>query len=348
VVDLRLPDREVRGHATLLTGAEERERVLNLFRAAYGPEQYARWYDRPSRVLRVDLDAVLRQSPPEVQYASWLESEFDNVAADYDRHILGNRMNRLLRDRSLAELRTVFADRRYLLEVGCGSGMETMTMLRLGHEVLAVDISEQMLAVVRAKATKDGCGERLRTVKLRARDLATLDRPAEFGPFDGAYSTYGALNCEPDLRPVATGFAGMLPVGGPLVLGIYNRWCLFELLGYSISWQYSRAFGRRRNPVRVGSSRFCIDVFAYSAHDIEVAFRPYFERVRLEGVPVLLPPSDLTAYAEQFSRHFDRLAAFDARVGRWFPFDRLGDHFLATYRRRPADASGFQLPRVAG
>jgi SAM-dependent methyltransferase len=335
VVDLRLPDRTVRGRTLLVTGPAERDRILALFRTAYGPEQFARWYDHPSRILRVDLDAAgAPDLPPDLQYASWLEAEFDNVADDYDRHITGNRMNRLLRDRSIAQLRRTFSGRRHLLEVGCGSGMETLTMLREGHEIVAVDISDRMLAVVRAKAAREGLSERLRTVKLRARDLATMAAQLGTGGLEGAYSTYGALNCEPDLRPVAEAFGALLPAGAPLVLGVYNRWCAFELVGYTLSWQGRRALGRRSNPVRVGASRFCIDVYAYSVADVEQLFRPAFERTRLEGVPVLLPPSDLTSYAERFSGHFDQLASLDAWAGEHWPWNNLGDHFLATYRRR--------------
>jgi SAM-dependent methyltransferase len=335
VAELRLPDRTVRGHASLITNADERAMAIDQFRTAYGTEQFARWYDHPARVLRVDLDAD-RSAPTSTDqtYGSWLTAEFDNIAEEYDHHITGNRMNRLLRDRSLAELHSVFADRPRLLEVGCGSGMETLQLLREGHEILAVDISDRMLAVVRAKAEKEGLAKQLRTVRLRARDLGDLS--SVIGPerFDGAYSTYGALNCEPDLRPPVEAFAHFLPEGAPLVVGIYNRWCLFELAGYTLSLQGHRALGRRLNPVRVGSSRFCIDVFAFSVRDFDRVLAPSFRRVRLEGVPVLLPPSDLTSYSERFARHFDQLAAIDARIGRHWPLNRLGDHFLATYRRR--------------
>jgi SAM-dependent methyltransferase len=335
VAQLRLPEGEVQGRTALVTGANEQRRILDLFRGAYGPEQFARWYDRPARILRVDLDPHAAAAlAPDSQYAAWLESEFDNVAEDYDHHITGNRMNRLLRDRSIAELRRSFAGRRHLLEVGCGSGMETMTMLQEGHEVLAVDISDRMLAVVRSKASREGVGERLRTVKLRARDLGRLPRETGGAAFDGAYSTYGALNCEPSLRPIADAFAELLLPDAPLIVGIYNRWCLFEIVGYTLTGQAGRALGRRTNPVRVGASRFCIDVFAYSVADVEAAFGDWFDRRRLEGVPVVLPPSDLTSYSERFSRRFDRLAAWDAWVGRQFPWNHLGDHFLATYRRR--------------
>ncbi|MCI4329259.1 MAG: methyltransferase domain-containing protein [Thermoplasmata archaeon] len=346
VAELHLPEGTVRGRATLVTEEKDRAQIVALFRTAYGAEQFARWYDHPARVLRLDLDpASFEQNLPDRTYGTWLEAEFDNIAEEYDHHILGNRMNRLLRDRSLAQLRTVFADRPHLLELGCGSGIETMSMLREGHEVLAVDVSERMLAVVRAKAEKEGMAGRLRTVRLRARDLACLSAVVGEEKFDGAYSTYGALNCEPDLRPPLDAFAKFLPPGAPLVLGIYNRWCLFELVGYSLSLQGNRAFGRRRNPVRVGTSRFCIDVYAFTVGDFDRLLVPSFERVRVEGVPALLPPSDLTSYSERFARHFDQLAALDARIGRHWPLNRLGDHFLATYRRR--DSTGPSEPRGA-
>ncbi|MCI4364368.1 MAG: class I SAM-dependent methyltransferase, partial [Thermoplasmata archaeon] len=241
-----------------------------------------------------------------------------------------------LRNRSLARLKPLFAGRDPLLEIGCGSGMETLPLLQLGHELTAVDISERMLEVVRKKALAAGVSERLRTVRSRARDLEGLVSQLGRGAFQGAYSTYGALNCEPDLRPVAKGLAQLLGPGAPLFLGVYNRWCLFELLGYSATLQFGRALGRRENPVPVGGSRFCVDIYAYSVSEVDAALSPYFIRRATEGVPVLLPPSDLVSYAERFSRHFDRLADWDARVGQRWPFQQLGDHFLGTYERTPA------------
>jgi SAM-dependent methyltransferase len=326
---------EVReGAIFLVADPPAREGILDLFRAKYGATLFARWYEKPARVLRVEL-APSGEAPdhPPV-YLDWLEAEFDNVADDYDRHITGNRMNVLLRDRSLRRLRPLFRGEGRLLEIGCGSGMETLHMLREGHSVVAVDISSRMLAVVREKARREGLAERLTTEKLRAVDLAQLLGRYGEGAFDGGYSTYGALNCEPDLRPVPPALARLIAPGGKFLAGVYNRWCLTELVGYSLSLQPRRAFGRRRNPIPVGASRFCIDVFAYSAWEFERLCHPYFRVESIEGVPVFLPPSDLTSYAEKFARHFDTLARWDAWMGRRWPLTGLGDHFLMTLERR--------------
>lgn len=334
VVDLRLPGAWLRGTPQLVTESGERERILDLFRKKYGPDRFARWYDHPARVLRISTGTAEGTGLTGPQrYYGWLTAEFDNVAEDYDRHILGNRMNRLLRDRSLAILKSRFAGRDRLLEIGCGSGMETLPLLRLGHHVVAVDISERMLAVVRRKAEGEGLGGQLTTRAFPARDL--LRAVDEFGEdsFDGAYSTYGALNCEPDLRPLPGLLHRLLKPRAPFVTAIYNRWCLFELLGYSFTLKFSRALGRRQNPIPVGASRFCVDVYAYSAQEIEKLFRPDFVLQSMSGVPVFLPPSDLTSYSERFARHFDRLSRLDGWVGARWPWNALGDHFLMTFAR---------------
>jgi len=321
------------GSAELLVDPTEKDRVLDRFRQKYGPRRYERWYGNPARVLRVRIGPGGAAPSGRDRYYDWLTSEFDNVADDYDRHILGNRINRLLRDRSLAVLRETFGPARFLLEIGCGSGMETLPLLREGHEILCVDISERMLDVVREKARREGLAGRLRTERLAAGSIARLLSDLGPGAFEGAYSTYGALNCEADLAPIPPALHGLLAPGARFVAGVYNRWCAFEVVGYSLTGQFGRAFGRAGRPVRVGSSRFCVDVFAHSPTTFERTFAPWFERERLVAVPLLLPPSDLVGYAEKFAGGFDRLDRWDRALSTHWPFRLLGDHFLMTLLR---------------
>jgi SAM-dependent methyltransferase len=349
VAHIRLPEGASVGRARLVTDARERDDTLALFREKYGPERFHRWYASPARVVRIDLDPAVSDEPPgPAHYYDWLEAEFDSIAGDYDHHILGNRINRLLRDRSLAWLGPHFESAHFLLDLGCGSGMETLPLLRAGHEILAVDLSEQMLEVVRTKARAEGLQEQLTTRRLAARELGALISERGTGSIDGAYSTYGALNCEPDLAPVASGLARLLPGGASFVAGVYNRWCGFEMLGYGLSGRPGRARARWRNPVLVGSSRFCVDVYAYSVPSFRRIFNASFESVRTEGVAVVLPPSDLAVYAEKFARHFDRLANIDRRVGLWWPWNLFGDHFLITLQRRAELPPPGERPRTFG
>jgi SAM-dependent methyltransferase len=333
VAELELPDGTARGAVSLIPPGPDRVRVLGKFEAKYGRQQYLRWYDHPARVLAVSLGRADPEGIPSDRYYRWLETEFDSVAADYDHHILDNRMNRLLRDRSMAVLLPTFAGARHLLEVGCGSGIETIQMLRAGHEITAVDISAEMLREVREKARREGLSERLVTVRANASALGGADGGLGKDRFDGAYSTYGAINCEPRLLPLRRFFAKALSPGARLVLGVYNRWCLFELVAYTLTGQWQRAIGRRGAPIPVGGSRFCVDVYAYSPGEVRRGFAPEFESRAVSAVPLFLPPSDLTGYAEKFARHFETLDEWDLRLGRVPALAGLGDHFLMTLHR---------------
>jgi SAM-dependent methyltransferase len=337
---VEISDERLRGAAELVVDPVERERVLDRFRLKYGLRRYERWYSHPARVIRIRLGPSLTPSDDESRYYGWLTAEFDNVADEYDQHILGNRINRLLRDRSLAQLRTTFGKSSRLLEIGCGSGMETLPLLADGHEVFCIDISERMLEVVRQKARREGVTERLRTERLAAASVSRLLAECGPGEFDGAYSTYGALNCEPDLAPIPPALHELLRPQARFVAGVYNRWCAFELLGYSLTGQFGRAFGRAGRPVRVGSSRFCVDIFAHSVPTFARTFAPWFQPERVAGVPVFLPPSDLVAYAEKFPDRFDRLAGWDRVLAARWPFRLMGDHFLMTLRRAERESAG--------
>jgi len=334
VARLRIDGQPAEGDVGLISDPGERERVLGLFRERYGERDFERWYSDPARVLRVTFDRSSDVPVRSDHYHGWLRAEFDNVAYDYDRHITGNRINRLLRDRSLVELRRAFRTAYRILEVGCGSGMETLPLLEEGHELVCVDISPRMLEVVSEKARRSGVLERLTTVPASAADLPALVETLGSEKFDGAYSTYGALNCEAELESVAAAVARLLRPEAPFVAGVYNRFCLVEMLGYGLTGQWSRALGRTLRPIPVGSSRFCVDVFAFSVPEFARKFDPWFRVERVQGVPVVLPPSDLVAYAELFGNGFERLARWDLAVGVRWPFRLLGDHFLMTLRRR--------------
>ncbi len=334
------------GEARLVLGPEDRGRVRELFRAKYAPGEFDRYYAGAARFMRIDLSGAAAEAEgAQARYRRWVAAEFDDLAPEYEGQIRGNRISRLLRERSLALLRPTFGEARRLLEIGCGSGVETLPMLLDGHEIVCVDLSTAMLEVVRRRARTAGVSERLETRTMAAGELGQLVRELGTASFDGAYSTYGALNCEEDLAPVARALAELLPEGRRFVAGAYNRWCLVELLGYGLTGQWGRALGRRRRPIAAGASRYGVDLFAVSPGDLFRSFAPAFRATALEAAPAILPPFDLVKYAEKFARHFATLSRWDARIARTRPFSYLGDHFLAVLERTGAPGTVASAPR---
>ncbi len=321
--------------AFLETDRSLRDSIIEEFRSKYGTVDFNHWFEKPGRLIRLQLAqnaSMARQD----NYFSWLESEFDSVSVEYDRHITGNSINMLLRERSLWLMGQTFHRGSSLLEIGCGSGMETIPMLREGHDIVALDISSSMLDIVRNKAKQEGLSSSLTTVKMRAGELHRLLETYSPGTFDGCYSTYGALNCEPTLKPIPETLHSLIGRDGKFVAGIFNKFCLAECLGYALSFRPGRALRRLRNPIKEGNSRFCVDVYSYTLATFSDLFACYFSPARVLGVPVLMPPSDLDSYVSKISGRFKLLNSLDLWfAGKW-PFYGLGDHFLISMSRRNA------------
>ena len=160
------------GVPELITSGRDRSIVLEKFIAKYGKNYVSKYFNSPGRFLR-----IVAGTQPEIggdNYYRWLEEEFDSVADDYDKHIFGNRVNVLLRNRSLSKIRKFSVKGQHILEIGCGTGAETLELLRDGREVFAIDISGRMLENIQRKARDEGLIESLRTMKLKAANVGEL------------------------------------------------------------------------------------------------------------------------------------------------------------------------------
>jgi SAM-dependent methyltransferase len=312
--------------AQLVSTKQSKDRILKLMSDKYGRDRTDRWFSLSSKII--ELNDCLPDPEKEDIYSKWLEAEFDSIASNYDEHIFGNEVNYLLRERSLVLMEKTFDRPALLLEIGSGTGTETIELLKRGHHVIASDVSSKMLEIVKQKARNLGLESQLDTMKVNGEQIESLIPIYGEGAFDGIYSTYGAINCIRDLSAIPRKLHSLLNSNGKLVMGIYNRFCVPEIGGYLAKFKPRSAFNRLKNTVQEGESRFCIDVFAYSMPEILRLFDPYFKTVYREGVPVIILPSNFVRYVRMFGRRFENLKRADAWLGRKWPFSMLGDHFL--------------------
>jgi len=157
------------------------------------------------------------QLPEGVSRALWEYVQDAEVARHYDAS---------LTDCSLFSLDLQFAERWLkppgrLLDLGCGTGRLLVRMASLGHSVLGVDLSPEMLKAARAKAVDEG----LRASFLQA-NIVELDCLADQA-FDHAaclFSTLGMVEGSPARRRVVRNVFRLLKPGGVFVLHVHNWW----------------------------------------------------------------------------------------------------------------------------
>lgn len=320
------------GEAKAVKVISLRDPVLGAFTRKYGETEVKKRYWGQLEYFSISLLSRTPEDYHDLVYSD-LEAAFDGVAETYDAHILGNPMNVWLRDRSVDLMKRLFRPGDVVVEVGCGTGTETLSLARRGVKVLASDVSSRMLQVMSGKAAAEGLEEKVIPIHCRPYELPRMVRDLGQDHIDGAYSTYGAVNTEPRLGEMLGGLHGLIRKGGFLVLGVWNRFCAYELVGYFLRMRPHMAVARLRNPVPVGKSRFCVSTNAFSVGSLDAEVAKWFRRERVLGVEILLPPSNLVRYLPP-KRLLGVVEKAELALEPLFPWNRLGDHFLGVYSKR--------------
>lgn len=257
---------------------------------------------------------------------------FDSVAADYDGPRGNNDLIQRMRSEMWRWLDRVFSPGDRLIDLGCGTGLDAVRLASLGYQVTATDWSPQMVQRTSDRAQSEHVANRVCAVNVGAHELQRL---AETGSYNGAYSNLGPLNCVPDLADVSQECARLLKPGGALVFTVIGRLCPWELAHYVRLGRFARARIRfARNVVPVGMNNHTIWTRYYTPREFYRAFRSHFTLEQYRGVCVFAPPPYLTWLQERYPRVHERLWHIDRRIAGWPLLREFGDHFLIVMRRR--------------
>src|SRR2546421_382505 len=168
-------DRQFIGTAREVTDpAVLQAEVLPVFEAAYGKERLSRWFGSEMGCVS------LLRSNDGVPYYRAVEALFDQSAPMYDRVVQSNRFDRHLRTVALELLRTQFRPGDRVLELGCGTGLETIPLAESGVEIVALDISRGMLQELNRKARSASVHGRIETRQVPISDLHKI--VSDLGP----------------------------------------------------------------------------------------------------------------------------------------------------------------------
>jgi SAM-dependent methyltransferase len=265
---------------------------------------------------------------------------FGRAAACYDREIGANPAMRYMRRVSLETLDTTFPPGQRVIEIGCGTGIEAVHLARRGIRVLATDLSPEMVDLTARRAARAGVQDMVQTRHLAAGELGVLLDEYERGSFDGAYSSFGPLNGEPNLRAVSASLAGLIRPSGALVVSVMNRFYLFETI-WALAHGHPRQAVRRWNGTAMaGVSPTLPDVIPtwyHSPRAFARAFAPAFYRVGCQALPLLLPPPPLAHAWVRAPGLVSRLAKYEEMLASRPFFCALGDHFMMRLRRTTRD-----------
>ncbi|HYU32821.1 MAG TPA: class I SAM-dependent methyltransferase [Thermoanaerobaculia bacterium] len=163
---------------------------------------------------------------------------YDALAADYDQLVEEDFwMRQLLWKRYLR----LFPPGSQVLDVACGTGLDTLFLARAGMKAAGIDASAGMVEQLRTKAAHEGLA-----IEARVGDASDLSAWPD-GSFDGIVSAFAGLNTV-DLERFSAEADRVLRPGGRMVLHLLapaGVWSLVRPLT-RLRWREAWLTARRR------------------------------------------------------------------------------------------------------
>ena len=263
-------------------------------------------------------------------------SAFDAIASRYDDMFsaAANPLIAMMRARVMSAVDRHFATPTTLLEIGCGTGEDALSLVERGHRVVACDPSPAMIATARAKTAAAGRGAEAQIEFIRGSVEAVADTWSARGQaVDGVFSNFAPLNCELSLAPLRLLLERALRRGGRFIAVVLPQICPLEVALFMARAE-PRAALRRFRRAAVGDvegQQFVMKY--YGAPDFDRALGAGFRRIEARSLGLFLPP---LSFGPSFARVPGLLAALGAiedRVSALPGLRRMGDHVLLVYER---------------
>lgn len=287
------------------------------------------------------------------------EVPFDAVACDYDAAFTNTAVGRLLRERVwqifgdlvICEFRdsSVSPPNHQItkspihqaLELNCGTGEDAIWLARQGCQVLATDISPEMIEAARMKATVQLSES---SIRFQVCNFAEIGRFSG-QQFDLVFSNFGGLNCASpeELRQLAFDLQKLIAPGGLFVAVVMSRFCWQETLYFLLKGKPREAFRRlsRKSVSARLDEKMTVPTWYYSPSEFQRLFcttdlqirRPSRSARRIcksvvqKPVGFWLPPSYLNPFFEKRPRLLRVLNFLEKNcTPAWFA--PAADHFL--------------------
>lgn len=217
-----------------------------------------------------------------------------------------------------------------MLEINCGTGIDSLWFAERGMHVIATDDAPGMLAELQRKAK----ARPELPLDVQRCSFLQLDQLA-IDPADMVFSNFGGINCTERLSDVLNGIDHRLKAGGIAVLVIMPRWSPWELIElFRGNFKHAfRRFNRNGTDAWIEGVRF--RCWYHSVGDVRRAL-PTYELLSCTALSFFVPPPHLGPFAKRHPRMMRLLERLEALTCRWPWIRKQGDHTLVVLRKPAA------------
>ena len=255
---------------------------------------------------------------------------FDHIATTYDSLFTRSVIGQLQRKQVWRYLEKITPQLNGLeiLELNCGTGEDAMLFSEKGFNIVATDVSEEMLKVTVQKANQFSMQNKISSQYL---DLDSFDETVFDKKFDLIFSNFGGLNCiNPEsLHKLLHKIPSILLPGGRFIGVIMPKFCLWETSYLLLKFHFKQAFRRLTNKeVIINLQGTNLKTWYYNPSQIKKWSGRKFKLMTTVPIGFALPPSYLERYFSKRKRLLLRLNIFEKKVDRLSFLSGMADHFL--------------------
>ncbi|MNU68672.1 ubiquinone/menaquinone biosynthesis methyltransferase [compost metagenome] len=251
---------------------------------------------------------------------------FSQQSLVFDTIYRENLLSEYMRQQFRTELLRTLKKDAHILELNCGTGMDTVFFAEQGYKIFAIDNAEGMLQQLRHKVHTLQLRDRIEVQRCNFEHLETL-QPRKF---DHIYSNFSGLNCTEHLDKVLQSFRPLLNPGGKVSLVIMPRICPWENI-MALKGKWKTAFRRfKKNGTIAHIEGVHFKTWYYNPSYVIRTLKPDFKLLSLKGICITVPPPFIENFVERYPRWFSVLQGIDRRIAHWYPFTWCCDQYMIT------------------
>jgi ubiquinone/menaquinone biosynthesis C-methylase UbiE len=262
---------------------------------------------------------------------------FDHIASTYDSSFTRTPIGQLQRKQVWKYLEKITPQLQGLdiLELNCGTGEDAVLFSEKGFNIVATDVSEEMLKVTQEKVQQYSMQHKISSHYL---DLDSFDDSIFEKKFDLIFSNFGGLNCiNPEsLKKLFDRIPGILSPGGRFVGVIMPKFCLWESFYFLSKFQFKNIFRRcTTKSVDAALQGTIIKTWYYRPSQVKKWAAGKFSIVEIKPVGIALPPSYLQNFFSKRRRFLWRLNRMEKKLDTWSFLSGISDHYLIDLKLKP-------------
>jgi ubiquinone/menaquinone biosynthesis C-methylase UbiE len=265
-----------------------------------------------------------------------MRAPFDPIASTYDSHFTNSSIGQFQRQVVWRYLEAIIPQLSGLeiLELNCGTGEDAVLFGSRGFNIVATDVSREMLKAAEQKAKQYSMEHRIVS---RYLDLESFDESFFEKKFDLVFSNFGGLNCvKPEsIRRLFEKLPGILSPNGRVIAVIMPRFCLWESFYFGIKLQLRRAVRRLTSKeVITHIQGEELSIWYYSPEEIKKWSFDKFDCLALQPVGIALPPSYLEKYFSNKKQALEILNFLEKKASKISILSGMSDHFIIDLKVR--------------